>query len=99
VALLHLERMAAISAVEGHLIELVNGRFGPFEPMVDRPEDAFGLSVCNATVNGPRGCGFRRKIEVMRAERGAVGVPKVVSLKPPRSPMAHFLNVGASKTW
>jgi hypothetical protein len=30
VALLHLKRTAAISAVEGHLIERVNGRFGPF---------------------------------------------------------------------
>jgi hypothetical protein len=29
VALLHLKRMAAISAVESHLIERVNGRFGP----------------------------------------------------------------------
>jgi hypothetical protein len=29
VALLHLKRMAAIRAVEGHLIERVNGRFGP----------------------------------------------------------------------
>jgi hypothetical protein len=29
VALLHLKRTAAISAVEGHLIERVNGRFGP----------------------------------------------------------------------
>ncbi len=57
VALLHTKRMAAISAVEGHLIERVNGRFGPEAPVVDRPEDAFGLSVCNATVNGPRGCG------------------------------------------
>ena len=28
-ALLHLKRMAAIRAVEGHLIERVNGRFGP----------------------------------------------------------------------
>jgi topoisomerase IA-like protein len=30
VALLHLKRMAAIRAAEGHLIERVNGRFGPF---------------------------------------------------------------------
>jgi hypothetical protein len=29
VALLHLKRTAAISAVESHLIERVNGRFGP----------------------------------------------------------------------
>jgi hypothetical protein len=29
VALLHLKRTAAISAVGGHLIERVNGRFGP----------------------------------------------------------------------
>jgi hypothetical protein len=29
VALLHLKRTAAICAVEGHLIERVNGRFGP----------------------------------------------------------------------
>jgi hypothetical protein len=29
VALLHLKRMAAIRAVEGHPIERVNGRFGP----------------------------------------------------------------------
>jgi hypothetical protein len=29
VALLHLKRTAAISAVEGHQIKRVNGRFGP----------------------------------------------------------------------
>ena len=29
VALLHLKRMAAICVVDGHLIERVNGRFGP----------------------------------------------------------------------
>ena len=54
-ATLHLRRMAAICAADDHLIEQVNGGFGPFEPMVDRPEDAFGMSVCNATVNGPSG--------------------------------------------
>jgi hypothetical protein len=40
VALLHLKRTAAISAVESHLIERVNGRFGPGPTLGPPPNSA-----------------------------------------------------------
>jgi hypothetical protein len=44
VALLHLKRTAAISAVESHLIERVNGRFGP-EVSFAQTEPALSLGT------------------------------------------------------
>jgi hypothetical protein len=56
VALLHLKRAAAISAVEGHLIERMNGRFGPLvtnaAPSTFRPEGRRAAVRCTCSVKG-----------------------------------------------